>query len=472
MSTTVLQIPTVALHPHPANPRRDLGDLVELADSMRAHGVRQALVAVPHCPTAGECTMRVKTSDGTVWCTAHQLAGELRVVIGHRRLAAARMADLPDVPTVIDHDLTAAEQLELMLVENVQRADLTPIEEANGYQGLLDLDVPITMIAKRTGRARSTVTSRLKLLALSDEARAKVDAGQASLEDAATLAHVAEKAPDLVAELEEAFGTPSLSWRARYAQEVIDRRERLPELIAAVEAAGATVWEPVDEEGNPILDHEIDLDDYTYNTELVPGKAESLPNDGQLTDWRFYVDTDRGYIHLYRPDPVYDTGGEAADPAAAAERAARQEAARLRDQLRNTSDLAYTRRTEFVQALLKRRKWSADDTDAIGTSLAYMTTTRSIYMHPHASFFGIESRHGWDASLADLPWQAVAVACLHVEAGAITGLYTGTVGSPGEGASSRVQDFYQLLEQLGYVMSDDERHYIYGEPFTPETVEG
>ena len=87
------------LTPHPDNPRKDLGDLTELAASIKENGVLQNLTVVPH-------------EDG------------YRVIIGHRRLEAAKLAGLTEVPCVIV-DMSPKEQVQTMLLENMQRADLT-----------------------------------------------------------------------------------------------------------------------------------------------------------------------------------------------------------------------------------------------------------------------------------------------------------------------------------------------------------
>lgn len=126
----VVMLETALIDPNPANPRRDVGDVGELADSIRAQGIRQNLLVVP----APE--------------------GRFTLVIGHRRLEAAKLAGLERVPAVVA-ELDEREQRELMLVENSQRTDLTVVEEADGYQGLLDLGR-----ASRRPRARPVVRCR------------------------------------------------------------------------------------------------------------------------------------------------------------------------------------------------------------------------------------------------------------------------------------------------------------------------
>ena len=114
------------LHPHPDNPRKVIGDVDELADSIKANGILQNLTVVP------------MNDDWT----------EFTVIIGHRRLAAAKQAGLTELPCAVV-EMTEKEQLSTMLTENMQRSDLTVYEEAKGCQLLLDLGDTIAEVAKR-----------------------------------------------------------------------------------------------------------------------------------------------------------------------------------------------------------------------------------------------------------------------------------------------------------------------------------
>lgn len=137
--------------PHPDNPRRDLGDLSELADSIKESGILQNLTIVP---------LEVMPDD-----LNHP---EYYVVIGHRRLAAAKLAGLTEVPCSIakmDHRT----QVATMLLENMQRVDLTMYEQAQGFQMMLDLGETINDISSKTGFSERTVQRRIKLLELDQE---------------------------------------------------------------------------------------------------------------------------------------------------------------------------------------------------------------------------------------------------------------------------------------------------------------
>ena len=133
-----------SLVPHPQNPRKELGDLTELADSIKAIGVMQNLTVVP---------------EDEEW-------NSFRIVIGHRRAAAAGLAGLEEVPCVVIEHMDEKEQLATMLLENIQRSDLTVIEQAEGFQMMIDIGASITEISRRTGFGETTIRHRVKLLEL------------------------------------------------------------------------------------------------------------------------------------------------------------------------------------------------------------------------------------------------------------------------------------------------------------------
>lgn len=154
----LVMLPIDHLHPHLRNPRKDLGDLTELADSIKAKGVLQNLTVVPMVEVDPDAT--IKLGDD------HYV-----VLIGHRRMAAAKLAGLTELPCVIV-DMTEREQVQTMLVENMQRSDLTVYEEAKGFQMMLDLGDTVETVAEKTGFSQSTIRSRVKLADL-DESKFK-----------------------------------------------------------------------------------------------------------------------------------------------------------------------------------------------------------------------------------------------------------------------------------------------------------
>lgn len=153
-------IPTDKLHPHPDNPRKVIGDVSELAESIKANGILQNLTVVPNDDNWDDFT----------------------VIIGHRRLAAAKQAGLTELPCAVV-EMTAKEQLSTMLTENMQRSDLTVYEEAKGCQLLLDLGDTVAEIAEKTGFSESKIRRRVKLCELDEEAFKESQIRQPTLQD-------------------------------------------------------------------------------------------------------------------------------------------------------------------------------------------------------------------------------------------------------------------------------------------------
>ncbi|WP_409969588.1 ParB/RepB/Spo0J family partition protein [Bengtsoniella intestinalis] len=149
------------IHPHPQNPRKELGDLTEIAASMSENGILQNLTVVP------TANLRYD-KEAMTWVEDETQGTQYTVIIGHRRLAAAKLAGLTEVPCVITQ-MTAQEQQRTMLIENIQRADLLPIEQAQGFQLMLDMGDTLEDIAQKSGFSTSTVRHRTKLLDLNQK---------------------------------------------------------------------------------------------------------------------------------------------------------------------------------------------------------------------------------------------------------------------------------------------------------------
>lgn len=209
------------IDPHPHNPRKDLGDLTELTDSIKAEGVRQNLTLVPN----------------------PDQPGRYRTVIGHRRAAAAALAGLPTVPAAIDPHLDDARQRALMLTENLQRADLTAFEEGDGYQGLIDLGWSAEDIARETGRGISTVRGRVKISHLDDTARKGFEPGtQLTIQQAMELAEVQEKDRRAYEAAVKRFDNGVFApWVIDEAKRAMEHTEKLKKLLAKAKADGVTL---------------------------------------------------------------------------------------------------------------------------------------------------------------------------------------------------------------------------------------
>ncbi len=194
-------VPLSAIDPDPAQPRKELGDLSDLVDSIRDKGVLEPLlvraVAVARSPSGEAHATRLSPP-------------RYAIISGERRFRAALEAGLFEVP-VIEMDVSEKEALEIALIENLQRKDLTAFEEAEGYQALGELHgYTQEQIGQAVGRSRSAIAEALSLLRIPAELRKEAQA--LGIESRSTLLEVAKvKSPEQMRALLESIGTRGLT---------------------------------------------------------------------------------------------------------------------------------------------------------------------------------------------------------------------------------------------------------------------
>ena len=148
---TTFEIPISDLRENPRNPRKDMGDLTELTNSVKRNGIRQNLIVTPILDDDGEET------------------DTYRIIAGHRRFAAAKKAHLIAVPCSIERDLDEADEMMAMLEENMQRQNLTPYEEGKGVQLCLNLGVSMEKLQQHTGLSEQTLKHRAEIAKLDEK---------------------------------------------------------------------------------------------------------------------------------------------------------------------------------------------------------------------------------------------------------------------------------------------------------------
>lgn len=223
--TTLIDVSLDNITPSKSNPRKSFKGIDELAASVKVHGVINPLLLRPADVKLG---------------TSYEL------VAGERRWRAAKKAGVRQVPAII-RELTDKEVLEIQVIENVQRADVHPLEEADGYEVLLEKHgYDVDGIAGKIGKSKAYVYARLKLAALAPYPR------KAFLEDrlSASVALLIARIPDI--------GLQEKATREILAE---------PEALEADEFAGA-----VDNDGDPVsyMRREISIDDDVTKREPVP----------------------------------------------------------------------------------------------------------------------------------------------------------------------------------------------------------
>ena len=346
---SLVLLPVDKLLPHPDNPRKDLGDLQELADSIKANGILQNLTVVSLESEAAEWsalsqqyqehpTEEVRNLMNRI--TANQpknSEGLFRVVIGHRRLAAAKLAGLAEVPCVISN-MDYREQVRTMLMENIQRADLTVYEQAQGFQMMLDLGDNVEAIAKKSGFSQSTVRRRVKLLELDQQKfKASVERG-AMLQDYAELEKIED--PELKNKVLDAIGTNNFRMTLNNAIDQEKNRKHIAEVSAAV-AEFATLVETVD---RSVMQYSTSYD--TWNKK----KKVERPEDADTV--KYYYTASAQSVTVYREKT------DTAEDAEALAEQARQKAEfeRREAALKKLAEDTYKLRLDFIKNYSKAKK--------------------------------------------------------------------------------------------------------------------
>lgn len=199
----VIMLPIGEVEPNREQPRRDFDQetLLQLADSIREHGVLQPILARP-LP-----------------------GGNYQIIAGERRWRASRIAGLGEIPVIVK-ELTDGEAMELALIENLQREDLNPVEEALGYQKLMDqYGNTQEEVARRVGKSRPAVANTLRLLQLPDQVLNYVKNGELSAGHARALLGVEgdRETVDLARELIRTGAT------VRQAEKLVKKRSQPPQ---------------------------------------------------------------------------------------------------------------------------------------------------------------------------------------------------------------------------------------------------
>ena len=165
-SLRILDVPPDAISENPHQPRKEFSsaELEDLLASIKEHGILQPMVVTEKTP------------------------GSYELIAGERRLRASRMLGLEKVPVVVRQQASDQEKLELALIENIQRQQLSAVEEARAYEGLADLfDLTQEQIAQRVGKSRSFVANTMRLLELDEDILRALSDGKITRSHARTL---------------------------------------------------------------------------------------------------------------------------------------------------------------------------------------------------------------------------------------------------------------------------------------------
>ena len=293
----IIMIPIGQLHHHPENPRKDLGDLTELSESIKKNGVMQNLTVVKgHRMTKDEwiAAARAEGADKASAAASYdpenaEVSDGYTVVIGNRRMEAAKMAGLEELPCVVS-SMDYRAQIATMLEENMQRSDLTVYEQAQGFQMMMDLGFTAAEISEKTGFSRTTVDRRLKMAELDKETFEKAVGKQITMDDLDKLAKI--KSLKQRNALLKKFGDSGYNWevaRALQTQKAHEMRPAAMEQIRAAKLDKMKAEERYSGKYRQLYNATVRLYDWDGKSSIIPKSEQKLLYIADETTIEFFI---------------------------------------------------------------------------------------------------------------------------------------------------------------------------------------
>lgn len=426
------------IDPHPDNPRKNIGDVTDLAASIKANGLLSPLSVVPN-------------------------GSRFRVIAGHRRLMACKQAGTGAVPCFV-LDLDPLQQLEAMITENCQREQLTALEEADAIQGMLDLGATTASVAHRLGRSADYVRDRAKAASIDNEVRAtRDDFGQISIGQLVAIARY-DGQPDRQKKLAQAAGTSNFDYILRNIERD-DRDRQWIESVAALLVESDSGINLIPDPEKPYSDPE-----WRYAGCMFPSTGtpeEAIEKIREQNPAAVSIHTEQVYLWTRR-DHAADAEKEARRAAEQAERDARRHA--LEEYAAASADkrmawlhanLHGVKRAQLVETTARLGLLQIIDPDPQGYTLALSTwNDAACGGEQFTTISGIEP----ERALAELRYHLDepdwAVWAVQILAARIEWFIDPTDWTTVNDTSRRIPGYYQILQDLGYTPADDETSHL------------
>lgn len=426
------------IDPHPDNPRKNIGDVTDLAASIKTNGLLTPLSVVPN-------------------------GSRYRVIAGHRRLAACKQAGTGAVPCFV-LQLDPLQQLEAMITENCQREQLTVLEEADAIQGMLDLGATTASVAHRLGRSADYVRDRSKAASIDNEVRAtRDDFSQLTIGQLVAIARY-DGRPDLQKKLAQTAGTSNFDYTLRNIERD-DRDRQWIESVAALLVESDSGFNLIPDPEKPYSDPE-----WRYAGCMFPSAGtpeETIEKIREQNPAAVSIHMEQVYLWTRR-DHAADDEKEARRAAEQAERDARRHA--LEEYAAASADkrmawlhanLHAVKRDKLVETTARLGLLQIIDpfpggfTDAL-TNWNDHTGSREEY----EKITGITADDAPTAArislqTGDWPLEAVSILAARFEWFIDPTDWT-TVNDIGR----RIPGYYQILQDLGYTPADDETSHL------------
>lgn len=424
------------LKPNERNPRKELGDLSELTESIKANGIMQNLTVVP---------------EGKKYV----------VVIGHRRLAAAQKAGLKEVPCEVK-EMSVVEQVQVMLMENMQRSDLTITEEAKGIQMCLELGINETDLSKKTGLSKTTIKNRVILTEFDlDNVQKGVDRG-AKLDDFIKLSKITDKKK--VDELVKEIGSNSFNWKYEQALSRQKTLEWISKTIKILNDAGAIICKPKDSECMGTIYRELLRCPVKISDELIElCKTDTI--DIYAIDYEYGIEiryTDRS-VHNDQEEVKRDELKRRDD-----------EIGKNREALERLFEIAYQLRMNFIKEFKNNVLPDAIRTKAIEFICSLMLMNAEEYYFDDGidedefnSLFGVQISFS-NKDAVELKDEIMAItkgndkALILIIYLILENKHSTCIGYGGYCENDDLYTIYMFLEVLGYIKSEEEKSLLDG----------
>ena len=423
-------INTSLIDPHPDNPRKNIGDVTDLADSIKANGLLSPLSVVPN----GE---------------------RYRVIAGHRRLAACKQAGIGFVPCFV-LQLDPLQQLEAMVTENCQREQLTTMEESDAIQGMLDLGATTASVAHRLGRSGDYVRDRAKAASIKTEVRAsRDDFSQLTIGQLVAIARY-DGQPDRQKKLAQAAGTSNFDYILRNIERD-DRDRQWIESVAALLVESDSGINLIPDPEKPYSDPE-----WRYLGCMFPSTGtpeEIIEKIREQNPAAVSIHMEQVYLWARR-----DKTADAEQAERDARRHALEEYAAASADKRMAwlhANLHGVKRAQLIETTARLGLLQIIDPNPQGYTLALSTwNDAACGGEQFATISGIEP----ERALAELRYHLDepdwAVWAVQILAARIEWFIDPTDWTTVSDTSRRIPGYYQILQDLGYTPTDDETSHL------------
>ena len=455
--TKIVMLPAECLEHHPENPRKKIGDIEELTDSIKANGILQNLTVVP------------KPDD----------EGKYLVVIGNRRYEAGLGAGLTEFPCVIS-DMDHTKQLETMLIENMNRSDLTVYEQAKGFEQLTLAGYSINNIAEKTGFSQSTVRRRINLCQYDERTVKEAFEKQATFEDFERLNKVKDE--EIRASVAKFLGSSNFSW---YLQQGIKEERKKEREVIVLEAIKDIARKAEQDERSWEFD-EVCVINLCANSEDFSGmyddieKAKQLPklDNGEYVCFRDYD----GNFEICKPQEISEPAPKSSNI---------DKYKKEREEMKSLISDMHARHMDFIKNYDKNPKSVPGIALLCIDTISKLFTTDGVYgaecVDTDSFLDYIPENYQNMCKTEDdefnyvkyyklnLPRFYVKLTAAFIDSGDYSGLWCyGANNSMAYGGNckddyphyyertQKIKIFAEFIEHLGYMMSDEEKQLIDG----------